>query len=282
MKTLYSLEEFVVQANERLATLGLVPTVTVRQVRDYASKNKMSSPHKEGREARYDDSHVEEVLALRHAKSIGISSRGLEAVKQFMISTPEDNLYFTSSSAINTSDALFSRGLIQDSPPAPVLFGAEGVTAVSEAAQSFLSVSAGGANADANTNRDAKSRALSFLSNLDKTSPPKKALNAQANSLISGAAGLVSSTYGAALRGKTINNVANSSDTTPPTSRSTETREEIKPYLTNAAMTAEIWNTWEFIPGVRLQLRSDVLEKWDENTQSDLIEAIKQIPKNSK
>lgn len=76
MTTTYSLSQLVETANQVLASEGLPSELNERLVRHYASSKALPSPAKQGREAVYDEAHLNALLSLRRSQSRGITSKG--------------------------------------------------------------------------------------------------------------------------------------------------------------------------------------------------------------
>ena len=71
----FTVDQCVEKINARLEKDGLMGTMNVRLLRHYQQQKSMPSPTQEGRFAKYTDEHVEAVIALRKAQTIGVSSK---------------------------------------------------------------------------------------------------------------------------------------------------------------------------------------------------------------
>lgn len=90
MAKTYSLTQLVQEANARLAQEGLEPSMNERLVRHYTSEKKvLPPPDKEGREARYYDSHLEKLVTLRRAQKLGITANALDSALKYSSSIPD-------------------------------------------------------------------------------------------------------------------------------------------------------------------------------------------------
>jgi hypothetical protein len=99
MEKLYTLEQFVDVVNDcleqkapelRAAGVALEDPwrpVTDRQVRDYRTKGVTTEAIKHGREVRYTQAHVDEMVELKVAQKTGITSRAYESLKKHLGST---------------------------------------------------------------------------------------------------------------------------------------------------------------------------------------------------
>lgn len=96
METFYTLEQFVERVNDcleqkapELCAKGFVledpwRPVTDRQVRDYRTKGVTTEAIRHGREVRYTEAHVEEMVELKVAQKTGITSRAYESLKKHL------------------------------------------------------------------------------------------------------------------------------------------------------------------------------------------------------
>ena len=96
---MYTLEKLVSIVNEKLEDAGIPNTVNERLVRHYTSSRVVPPAYKDGKEARYDDTHIAALLSLRSSQSAGISSKALKNLSTSVSSELETKSYSMASNA---------------------------------------------------------------------------------------------------------------------------------------------------------------------------------------
>lgn len=93
MAKTYSLSQLVQEANSLLTKEGLEPSWNERLVRHYTSEKKvLTPPSKEGREARYNETHLEQLLSLRRAQKLGITATGFDNALKYSTNLSESSI----------------------------------------------------------------------------------------------------------------------------------------------------------------------------------------------
>lgn len=75
-----TIDQCVEKINTRLAEEGLAAAMNVRLLRHYQQNKSIPAPTQEGRFAKYNDEHVEAVVALRKAQDMGVSSKAYTTI----------------------------------------------------------------------------------------------------------------------------------------------------------------------------------------------------------
>lgn len=75
-----TIDQCVEQINARLAQEGMPATMNVRLLRHYQQQKSIEAPTQDGRFAKYNNDHVETVVALRKAQELGVSSKAYTAI----------------------------------------------------------------------------------------------------------------------------------------------------------------------------------------------------------
>ena len=122
----YNIEELVTEANKRLKEdnpssqdARLSTELTIRRVRDYASKNLISKSLREGKNVFYTEQHLNQLLALRHLHSSGLSDSFIK--NNLDLSNPQElQTYLSSTEPQNLQNQdfkLVDNNLIANSLP---------------------------------------------------------------------------------------------------------------------------------------------------------------------
>ena len=75
-----TIDQCVEKINTRLAEEGLAAAMNVRLLRHYQQNKSIPAPTQEGRFAKYNDEHVDAVVALRKAQDMGVSSKAYTTI----------------------------------------------------------------------------------------------------------------------------------------------------------------------------------------------------------
>lgn len=75
-----TIDQCVEQINARLTQEGLPATMNVRLLRHYQQQKSIPAPTQEGRFAKYNDEHIDAVIALRKAQDMGVSSKAYTTI----------------------------------------------------------------------------------------------------------------------------------------------------------------------------------------------------------
>ena len=74
-----TINECVDAINRRLQEEGLEPNMNARLIRHYQGGS-VPEPRREGKFAKYDDAHVEAIVALRKAQHLGVSAKAYSTI----------------------------------------------------------------------------------------------------------------------------------------------------------------------------------------------------------
>jgi hypothetical protein len=87
-KDLYTLDEFVIRANRELCKQDtckqdnrMQKKITARRVRDYSSKDIIDKPFKQGRNAFYNNEHLQQLINARQLQQMGFTDHALTELK---------------------------------------------------------------------------------------------------------------------------------------------------------------------------------------------------------
>ena len=98
----FTINECVDAINARLSQEGLKPDMNARLLRHYQG-TAIPDPRRVGRFAKYDDIHVEAVVALRKAQDMGVSSKAYSVLASTSTSTPSLIAGATNASVLTTA-----------------------------------------------------------------------------------------------------------------------------------------------------------------------------------